>query len=56
VERVLQSYRGDLTEDTLPIARYLSACRGAMDVAFGLDRGRPEYVTAGLRALGGVRS
>ena len=33
--------------------RFLEAgtCRGTMDVAFGLDRGRPEYVAAGLRAL-----
>jgi len=32
-------------------ARCLGACRGVMDVPFGLETGRPEYVTAGLRAL-----
>jgi hypothetical protein len=33
------------------VARYMSACRGAMDVAFGVEMQRPEYVRAGLRAL-----
>ena len=59
VRSVLESYDGRLTDDALRAARYLAACRGVMDVAFGLDRGRPEYVAAGLRALemcGGVRS
>lgn len=35
----------------LEMSRYLGACRGAMDVAFGLQTERPQYVTAGLRAL-----
>jgi aminoglycoside phosphotransferase (APT) family kinase protein len=38
-------------ERSLAVARHLAACRGAMDVAFGVQMGRPEYVTAGLRAL-----
>jgi aminoglycoside phosphotransferase (APT) family kinase protein len=41
-----------LDEDALILGRYLGACRGAMDVAFGLEHARTEYVTAGLRALG----
>lgn len=57
VRRVLETYTGSLDDDALRVARYLAACRGAMDVAFGLDRGRPEYVAAGLEALqAGVRS
>ena len=37
----------------LVIARALMSevVRGAMDVTFGLDEARPEYVAAGLRAL-----
>ena len=57
---VLAAYDGDLGEEGMRLARYLGACRGAMDIAFGLDRGRPEYIDGGLRALtqcaGGVRS
>ena len=51
VRRVLETYTGSLNDDALRVARYLAMCRGAMDVAFGLDRGRPEYVAAGLKAL-----
>lgn len=40
-----------LGEGELDVARYMAACRGAMDVAFGLDHGRSEYVTTGIRAL-----
>ena len=58
VLRAYETERGPLGPDTLPMARYLGACRGAMDVAFGVETERPAYVTAGLRALhlcGGVR-
>jgi aminoglycoside phosphotransferase (APT) family kinase protein len=48
---VLGAYEGWLDEQHLALARYMAACRGAMDVAFGLERERPEYVTAGIRAL-----
>lgn len=48
---VLAAYDGDLDDRALPVARYLAACRGAMDVAFGLEQARPEYVAAGLQAL-----
>ncbi|HEU0301245.1 MAG TPA: phosphotransferase [Longimicrobium sp.] len=51
LERVLQSYGGPVDEDTISCGRYLAACRGAGDVAFGVERGRGEYVAAGLRAL-----
>jgi aminoglycoside phosphotransferase (APT) family kinase protein len=50
-EAVAAAYAGSLDAGALIRARYLGACRGAMDVAFGLDEGRPEYVAAGLRAL-----
>jgi aminoglycoside phosphotransferase (APT) family kinase protein len=48
---VAAAYEPPLDEDALILARYLGACRGAMDVAFGLEHSRTEYVTAGLRAL-----
>jgi aminoglycoside phosphotransferase (APT) family kinase protein len=51
VDSALACYSGPLSDVQLRCARYLGACRGAMDVAFGLDRNRPEYVRAGLTAL-----
>jgi hypothetical protein len=51
VRFALASYTESLSDAQLRCARYLGACRGAMDVAFGLDRNRPEYVRAGLTAL-----
>jgi aminoglycoside phosphotransferase (APT) family kinase protein len=51
VDAVLTNYSGRLDAAALRRARYLAACRGAMDVAFGVERDRPEYVTSGLRAL-----
>jgi aminoglycoside phosphotransferase (APT) family kinase protein len=51
VRSALSRYSGSLSEAQLRCARYLGACRGAMDVAFGLARNRPEYVRAGLAAL-----
>jgi aminoglycoside phosphotransferase (APT) family kinase protein len=51
VEAVLRHYAGSVDAAALRRARYLAACRGAMDVAFGVQRKRPEYVASGLRAL-----
>lgn len=51
VLRAYESAGGRLDDGGLEAARYLGACRGAMDVAFGMETERPEYVTAGLRAL-----
>lgn len=51
LERVLAAYDGPADEATIACARWLAACRGAADVAFGLERDRAEYVAAGLRAL-----
>jgi aminoglycoside phosphotransferase (APT) family kinase protein len=48
---VLRLYGGELDADGLVVARYMAACRGAMDVSFGLETGRPEYVGSGIRAL-----
>ena len=51
VDAVLEHYRGPFDRHSLAIARYLGACRGAADVAFG-DRMRlPQYIAAGLRSL-----
>ncbi|HEX2078212.1 MAG TPA: phosphotransferase [Longimicrobium sp.] len=51
LERVLAAYGGPADERTLSCARYLAICRGVGDVVFGVEQGRDEYVTAGLRAL-----
>jgi len=48
---VLQSYAGPVDDTFIAWARYLAACRGAGDVAFGVLHNRREYVSAGLRAL-----
>jgi aminoglycoside phosphotransferase (APT) family kinase protein len=48
---VLEHYDGDSGEAVLSRARYMAACRGVMDVTFGLERSRPEYIAGGLRAL-----
>ena len=47
----LEQYDGDTGEAMLSRARYIAACRGVMDVTFGLERSRPEWVAGGLRAL-----
>lgn len=51
VHAVLASYDAPIDAGVLQRARYLAACRGLADVAFGRRTGRPEYVTAGFRAL-----
>jgi aminoglycoside phosphotransferase (APT) family kinase protein len=51
VDAVLAHYTRTVDGIALRRARYLAACRGVADVAFGLETGRPEYVSAGLRAL-----
>lgn len=51
VLRVYELSRPRLPGHALDVARYLGACRGALDVTFGTDSRRPEYVAAGLRAL-----
>ena len=48
---VLGRYSGSLDQRGLCSARYLAACRGAMDVGFGVRHERPAYVASGLRAL-----
>ena len=46
------SHYGERVDDGLRMrARFLAACRGVTDVAFGIATGRREYVAAGLRAL-----
>ncbi len=51
VEQVLAHYDGPTDGALQTRANYLAACRGAADVAFGLEFERPEYLAAGLRAL-----
>lgn len=52
VESVLASYtRAGDVRPALQAAQFLAACRGAADIAFGVERHRPDYVRAGLRAL-----
>ena len=51
LKAVLQSYAGAVDPTFIAWARYLAACRGAGDVAFGVLHNRREYVSAGLRAL-----
>jgi aminoglycoside phosphotransferase (APT) family kinase protein len=51
VEQVLAAYARPVEEGVRHRARFLAACRGAFDVAFGVERAREEYVRAGLRAL-----
>jgi hypothetical protein len=50
-EAVIAAYDGPIDEAVLTRARFLAACRGVADVAFGVDTRRPEYVAAGTRAL-----
>jgi hypothetical protein len=50
-EAKFSSYEGSVDDAALPRARFLAACRGVDDVAFGLDTDRREYVESGLRHL-----
>jgi hypothetical protein len=51
VREVLTSYEAPVDACVLERARFLAACRGVGDVAFGGKTGRAEYVAAGFRAL-----
>ncbi|HET9371161.1 MAG TPA: phosphotransferase [Vicinamibacterales bacterium] len=51
VDAVLAHYGGPIDDASLATARYLGACRGAADVAFGARMSLREYVDAGLRSL-----
>lgn len=48
---VLSTYDGPIDDLVVGRARFLAACRGVADVTFGLERDRPEYIVAGIRAL-----
>src|SRR5215471_5728952 len=52
INAVLPNYDGSVDDGVLYRARFLAACRGVADVAFGLETGRQEYIQAGIRALG----
>jgi aminoglycoside phosphotransferase (APT) family kinase protein len=52
MDAVLRRYEGPAPDaDALARARYLAACRGVLDVRFGRDTQRADYVRGGLRAL-----
>jgi aminoglycoside phosphotransferase (APT) family kinase protein len=51
LETVLSEYDGTIDDGLRARARYFAACRGVLDVAFGIERDRPEYVNGGLRAI-----
>lgn len=51
VKAVERSYDGPLPPGQRRQAQFLAACRGVLDVSFGLAHHRPEYVQAGLKAL-----
>lgn len=51
IDAIRSAYVGTIDEGVLGRARFLAACRGVGDVAFGLKTGRGEYIEAGRRAL-----
>ena len=51
IDAIRSEYVGSIDEGVLCRARFLAACRGVADVAFGIKTGRGEYVEAGRRAL-----
>src|SRR5262245_63043413 len=44
VDALLSSYDGPADETILPRVRFLAACRGVADVAFGIETNRREYI------------
>jgi aminoglycoside phosphotransferase (APT) family kinase protein len=48
---VLSHYGGPVNDGLIARARFFAACRGVLDVQSGIERNRPEYIEAGLRAL-----
>ena len=48
---VLSHYDHPIDDAELRRARFLAACRGVGDVAFGIETSRPEYIASGIRAL-----
>jgi aminoglycoside phosphotransferase (APT) family kinase protein len=51
LDDVLAHYDGPVSDGLIARARYFAGCRGVLDVEFGLERNRPEYIQGGLRAL-----
>lgn len=51
MEAFLAAYGRPVDKGMLRRAHYLAAGRGIGDVAFGLERDRPDYVRTGLKAL-----
>jgi aminoglycoside phosphotransferase (APT) family kinase protein len=51
VEELEAAYGVGLDEYCLERARYYALCRGVMDIRFGIETERPEYVEAGARRM-----
>ena len=51
MDAVLNGYDGLVDSGAHRRARFIAACRGALDLSFGVERNRPEYIGAGLKAL-----
>ncbi|MGE5836438.1 MAG: phosphotransferase [Acidobacteriota bacterium] len=51
LDNVLTNYDGAVDDGLQARAHYFAACRGVLDVVFGLARDRREYVSGGLHAL-----
>jgi aminoglycoside phosphotransferase (APT) family kinase protein len=50
-DAVMAAYDGRLDDGARARARFMAMCRGVMDVRFGREFDRPEYIRGGLRAL-----
>jgi aminoglycoside phosphotransferase (APT) family kinase protein len=50
-DAVLASYDGHVDDGLRARAHFMAVCRGVMDIAFGRQFAKPEYVRCGLRAL-----
>lgn len=48
---VLAEYGSDTDRGLLKRAQFLAACRGVVDISYGIETDRPEYVAGGVRAL-----
>lgn len=51
-QALLSHYGRESDPELVERARFFAAARGVGDVVFGLERQRPEYIGAGIRAIG----
>lgn len=50
-DAVIRAYDGQFDSGLRARARFMALCRGVMDLRFGREFNRPEYIDGGLRAL-----